>query len=151
MKNNTTNLSLMAVILLKFAVFSVIAGIPGTDVPRMEKSGNITYIDIGIYQPNVEDCYGTLVPDKGMEHDWIKIYPNPNPGQFTLELNLYHPGKSLVIHIYDIAGKVVFESVETTEGNLFRKELDVSYFQKGVYFIRITGKDKIGVKQIIIN
>ncbi len=119
--------------------------------PVVKKSGNITYIDIGIYQPNVEECYGMSVPDIGIELDWIKIYPNPNPGQFTLELNLHQPEKSLVIHIYDIAGKVVFRSVEATEGNHFHKELDVSFFQKGVYFIRITGKDKVGVKQIIIN
>ena len=151
MKKSIVILPLMAVTVLKIAIFSAIAGNPGTDVPRMEKSGNITYIDIGIYQPNVEDCYGTLVPDKGMDHDWINIYPNPNPGQFTLELHLRHHGKSLVIHIYDITGKAVFESVEATEGNLFIKNLDASHLQKGVYIIRITGRDRVGVKQVIIN
>lgn len=119
--------------------------------PVVKRTSNIFYIDIGILQPNVEECYETLVPDNDMEQYWIKIYPNPNPGQFTLELNLHQPDKSLAIHIYDITGKVVFESVEATEGNLFRKELNVSNLQKGIYFIRITGKDRVGVKQIIIN
>ena len=140
-------LSLTMLLAITFQAFTAVK----KDSPQVKKSGNITYIDMGINQPNVEDCYGMSVPDMGMEHDWINIYPNPNPGQFTLELNLHQPDKSLVIHIYDVTGKVVFESVEETEGNLFHKDLDVSYFQKGVYFIRITGKDRVGVKQIIIN
>ena len=119
--------------------------------PVVKKSGNITYIEIGIYQPNVEDCYETSVPDKGMEHDWIKIYPNPNPGLFTLELNLQQPGINLIIQIYDITGKLVFQTRETPDRSHFHKELDAGHLQKGVYFIRIMGKDRVGVKQIIIN
>ena len=119
--------------------------------PVVKKSGNITYIDIGIYQPNVEDCYEMSVPDLGKDNSWINIYPNPNPGQFTLDLNIHQPDKSLAIHIYDVTGKVVFVSMEETEGNLFRKDLDVSILNKGIYFIRITGKDRVGVQQIIIN
>lgn len=119
--------------------------------PAVKKSGNIIYIDIGVYQPNVQDCYGTSVPDTGVDHDWVRIYPNPNPGLFTLELNLQKPGEALTIHIYDITGKLVFQTRETPDESHFRKELDVSFFQKGIYFIRITGKDKVGVKQIIIN
>lgn len=117
----------------------------------VKKSGNITYIDIIIYQPNVEDCYEMSVPDRSMDENWINIFPIPNPGHFTLEVNLEKYSKSLHIHIYDISGKLVFRSLEPIEGKQFSKELNVSFLEKGVYFIRITGKHRVGVKQIIIN
>ncbi len=142
-------LSIALLLAIAFQTFTAMAFDTGT--PQVKKTSNITYIDIGIYQPNVEDCYEMSVPYTGMEHDWIKIYPNPNSGLFTLELNLQQPGKNLLIHVYDITGKLVFQIRETPDESHFRKELDVSYFQKGVYFIRITGKDRVGVKQIIIN
>lgn len=115
-----------------------------------KESGNITYIDISIHQPNVEDCFATSVPGSVLEHDWINIYPNPNTGKFILELNLDQPGNPLNIHIYDIAGKIVMESSEIPEGKTFRRNIDISNFQKGLYFIRIMGINKVGVKQIII-
>lgn len=116
---------------------------------QVKNSGNTTYINIGISQPNVEDCYELSVPHKRMDQGWINIYPNPSPGQFTLELN--HPSISLIIRIYDVTGKVVFQSREKPEGNHFLKVFDIGEFQKGVYFIHLRAKDRVGVKQIVIN
>jgi len=122
-----------------------------SEIPLTKKSGNITYIDIGISQPNVEDCYEMTIPESSKDVDWINIFPNPNPGQFTMEIHLENAATSLYLQIYDLAGKIVFESRELPDGKHFRKDLDVNHLQKGVYFIRITGKDRVGVKQIIIN
>ena len=151
MQKSKLVLPVVAMILLAVTFGSIKAMSQPTGTPPEKKSGNITYIDIGIYQPNVEDCYETSVADMSMDNDWMNIFPNPNPGQFTLEVNLHISGKSLHIHIYDITGKLVFRSRETIEGQQFRKELNVSFLEKGVYFIRITGEHRVGVKQIIIN
>lgn len=117
---------------------------------QLKNAGNITYIDIGIQQPNVEDCLSVFVPDLGTDSEWINVFPNPNPGKFTLEVWLRDPGKTLTIQMYDLAGKIVFERKEKSEGKHFQKEVNVGDLQKGVYFIRITGNEKIGVKQIIV-
>ncbi len=151
MKNFKKHLPLATTYLLAIMIFPVFVFGENTNIPQVKKSGNITYIDIGIHQPNVEDCYGMSVPEQEIDNSWIKIFPNPNPGQFTLELQLRSPSKALSVQLYDLAGKLMFESKVLPDGNQFRKDLDVSHLQKGVYFIRITGNDCVGVKQIIIN
>lgn len=115
------------------------------------KSTNIIYIDISINQPGVEECMGTNVPRQEMDDNWMEVYPNPNSGQFTLELKLRNSGSELLVQIFDMAGKLEYESSEMPDGSHLQKDLDVNHLQKGVYFIRVTGKDKVGVKQIIIN
>ncbi len=130
------SISLMLTIVL--LVFNAMAAYSQT--PRVKKSGNITYIDIGIYQPNVEDCYEMSVHETGMEQDWLNVYPNPNSGQFTLEVNLQKSSKSLDIHIYDIAGKLVFYDQNNINGSHFIQELNVGFLGKGVYFIRATSQ-----------
>lgn len=144
MQQTKPYMPLIVALLLTTAIF---AGKDSTS--QVKNSGNITYINIGINQPNVEDCYELSVSHRWVDQNWINIYPNPNSGKFTLELN--HPGKYLVIHIYDLTGKVVFESSEKPEGSHFLKIIDIGEFQKGVYFIRLTTIDRVGVRQIIIN
>lgn len=151
MKNLLVSLLLSITLLLTITLQASFVNDANAGAPQVKKSGNITYINIDIYQPNVEDCYEVSVSEVGKENDWINIYPNPNPGLFTLELNLQQPMKALEIHMYDIAGKLVFQTRETPDGTHFHKDFDISFFQKGVYFLHITGNDRVGVKQIIIN
>lgn len=119
--------------------------------PEEKKSSNIKYIDISIQQPGVEECLGVNIPRQGDITDWIDVYPNPNPGQFTVELELTEAGAALLIQMFDLAGKLVLTINEMPESNYLRIDLDVSHLKKGVYFLHVTGKDKVGVKQIIIN
>ena len=150
LKRITTQLLLFTIVSTT-AIHIAYAGNKDTGNPRLTKTGNRTSIDISIHQPNVEDCYEVSIYDMEIDQNWIHIYPNPNPGQFTLEAKLPQYSKSLHIQIYDITGKLVFRSRETIEGHQFSKELNVSFLEKGVYFIRITGEHRVGVKQIIIN
>lgn len=123
----------------------------GSTASGNTKSSNIKYIDISISQPGVEECMGTNVPGHNIDTDWINVYPNPNPGQFTVELQLHDGSNSLVIQLFDLTGKIVFESTELSNGTNLKKDLDVSQLENGVYFLQLTGKEKVGVKQIIIN
>ena len=99
MKNFKKRLPLATAYLLAIMVFPVFGFGENNPTPQVKKSGNITYIDIGIHQPNVEDCYGMTVPEQEIDSSWINIFPNPNPGQFTLELQLYNPGKALSVQL----------------------------------------------------
>jgi hypothetical protein len=115
------------------------------------KSGNIHYIDINIQQPNVEECYNTSVDIAKTENSWMLIYPNPNPGAFMLELRMQQTGIPIEIGIFDLAGKRVVHYWVSLTDHHFTKEINVNFLEKGVYFIRVTGKEDSGVKQIIIN
>jgi len=77
----------------------------------------------------------------------ISIYPNPTKGLITIG-NLTGFENLQGLKITDIAGRVVFQ---TTIGNKQTTiEIDLSGFEKGIYFISFSGKDFSWVKKIVI-
>jgi len=63
----------------------------------------------------------------------ITIYPNPSSGLFNLEL----PKKNIEIKVYTIVGELVITKV-TEELN---EILDLSAYNKGIYFINLIDKE----------
>ena len=76
----------------------------------------------------------------------MKIYPNPNNGQFTIELTNFD--QSTIVHVFNALGGIVYHS---TFHNETKQEIDLSQISKGIYFVRANnGKDQ-HVQKIIIN
>jgi hypothetical protein len=76
----------------------------------------------------------------------VKVYPNPNNGKFTIDL-INFEDKAL-ISICDLTGSVFFESkIE----QMTRSELNFSFLRKGIYFVKVTSKNKLFVKKIFVN
>jgi hypothetical protein len=68
----------------------------------------------------------------------IGLYPNPNNGQFTIEL-----AENSMVEITDVLGKEVFQSNLQEGGN----QLNLSHIETGVYFVTIiTGGKQVSVK-----
>ena len=82
------------------------------------KSGYITVGISGISQIN--------------DMDGIRIFPNPNKGQFTLQIQ---GSDNNLVKILDQLGKVVFE----TEVNQKTSILSPSGITPGIYILRVTG------------
>ena len=74
----------------------------------------------------------------------IKVYPNPNDGNFYLDIPLKREDV-IKIQIIDNLGKTVFES-SLSNGN----EVNIPNPQKGIYFVSVVMKDKIFTQKIII-
>ena len=73
--------------------------------------------------------------------DEVKIYPNPA----SSVLNISGIEGTTII-FYNLAGEILLtEVVETTT-----KQIDVSYFNNGIYFIRIEGLQESVIKKFII-
>ncbi len=68
-------------------------------------------------------------------HD-ITIYPNPNKGHFTIDLNDYD-GEDYSFTITDASGKLVFAK----SGNDAQIQLDLGAMERGVYLIRFVFSD----------
>lgn len=64
----------------------------------------------------------------------LSVYPNPT----TSFLNIENDFEPLQIQIFDMAGKLVFQSRDNYNAI---KELNVSNLGKGLYIITVTGKD----------
>ncbi len=146
MKN--LNITLLLAFCISFAMAAT-GQVPAS--PPERGNSNITYIDIGISQPNVEDCFDTSITPTETGEDFFRIFPNPNPGLFTLELSTQAVGESLNIFVYDVSGKRVYHARKVYDVSPFSKELDLSFLGRGIYFIRVVDKNTASVKQLIIN
>ncbi len=64
----------------------------------------------------------------------IVIYPNPNDGSFTIEIENTN-GKQVHIKIYDVLGTLVFE--KDIQGNQAINKVHVAKINKGIFFGRL--------------
>lgn len=78
-------------------------------------------------------------------NDKVNIYPNPTSDKLTIEFKGF---KNAFVTIYDITGKVIYRSNELK--SMFT--IDVSTYDKGVYFIDILdlNKDVISKQKVVI-
>lgn len=82
--------------------------------------------------------------------DNISIYPNPNTdGLLTVQYNL-DAGKSLMISVYDVTGKIVYESSVHKVQNGTSK-LDLQSLSSGMYVIKFSTEDGFATKKLMIN
>ena len=77
------------------------------------------------------------------------IYPNPTSnGILQVQLSGLTDVSSLYIH--DTIGKLIYsESFDDNDGQLIQKQLDISRFTSGLYFITLQEIDKTTTKKII--
>ncbi|MFA6481054.1 MAG: T9SS type A sorting domain-containing protein [Bacteroidales bacterium] len=62
----------------------------------------------------------------------LKVFPNPGPGLFTIELISGFPGK-ITLRIFNIAGQVVLEKIVKNYSGTLTEMIDLSGQPKGVY------------------
>jgi len=74
----------------------------------------------------------------------FSIYPNPTTDRLFVELDTKIINKT-IIKIYDISGKLMFESRTLSKSNI----IDVSKLEKGMYLIKISTKDNSKTFKII--
>ena len=79
--------------------------------------------------------------------DLVRIYPNPNNGNFNIRINNYN-GK-VNIQVIDINGRIVNQFIN--EDFNIEKSLNLSSLQSGMYIIKINGDNLNYTKKIIKN
>ena len=97
------------------------------------------------FDPNAQE------PVSVTENDKIKfsIYPNPNNGEFKLNL-VSDKSSDFELSIHNILGEKVYNETLQPEGST-SKSINLSHLQKGIYSLTITDKtNKKHVEKIII-
>ncbi|MCK8481468.1 DUF7619 domain-containing protein [Psychroserpens algicola] len=74
------------------------------------------------------------------------LYPNPAKDVVTIALNSNN-SESVRLHIFDLQGKLILEE-NISEVNTYT--IDVSDFQSGMYFVKLTTNTKTRVKKLVI-
>jgi len=137
-------LALIALLILVFQenVFS--------SPPYDNDKSNVIYVDVKIYQPNIEFCYDNTSVLEYSQQNWFKVFPNPSEGVFNLEINDVNYDKNINIFVFNSAGVRVYHSLhESIEGYL-SLEINLSGLPKGIYSIRTQTTTKSGVKKLIL-
>ncbi len=89
---------------------------------------------------NVTLGISNLIQPKG-----FKIYPNPNGGQFTIEID--NPEKNLSIEIYDLIGKLV-KTVETEIGkSSYMVDLTNA---DGLYLVKVKNGERVWCNRVVV-
>ncbi len=86
------------------------------------------------------------IPQRIREDLFFKVYPNPTDGTFTLELETVEEGSDILIEVLGLlGGRVLSDRLPPQRMHT----LSLSGHQPGVYIIRITQGDKVGVERVI--
>jgi aminopeptidase N len=104
-------------------------------------NGQYTFADTGAYH-----ILGT--PEITISKPYLKIYPNPSAGSFTLE---WPPANSIqYIYVYDVEGKILTHIQMAPEQN--NCQLNGQSWKNGTYIISITnGEKEIDSKNLVIS
>jgi len=75
------------------------------------------------------------IEDENIEQIFF-VYPNPNTGQFILEMDLQEKTK-LSIKLYHFTGQLIHsEVIDNVTGN-YTQQMDLSRYAKGIYYVQI--------------
>jgi hypothetical protein len=79
----------------------------------------------------------------------VSIYPNPNNGIFNVAFDLISES-SVNITVADFLGKVVYEEKIGKYSGSYKKQLDLTSLQKGIYLVNVQVRNERINKRIII-
>jgi PKD repeat protein len=83
-----------------------------------------------------------------LSNDHLNVYPNPNTGLFTVDLELDEPSE-IEIEMNNILGQEVYQTTLPKQQR-WRKEFDLSSYVKGVYALSISTNKGVLQRRIIL-
>ena len=87
---------------------------------------------------DIEECEPiTTPPQNEIGPASITVFPNPNDGEFTVQLSAEPKGKGRLA-IYNAIGKRMYYIDFTKEGELFEQQISLPHLANAVYVLRIT-------------
>lgn len=77
----------------------------------------------------------------------VNVYPNPNNGNFSIELNSMS-SKQIQVNVFDMRGRQIFNRNFANNGA--NQNVNLDNVQSGIYFVSITDGVKKTVRKIIV-
>jgi len=93
----------------------------------------------------VKNCTG--IDHKGLEST-VRIYPNPVSNELTLTINGNE--QQLNLTLTNAKGQVVLSEKLSNLPADYKKQMDMSKFTKGIYFLKLSNGDRIYTEKVII-
>lgn len=103
---------------------------------RMDEDGSM------IHSETVKNVYRPVQAD-------LRVYPNPNEGQFQLEVYSYE-GDDLSLDVIDVSGRLI-RSISVLETGVVTIPVDLTSMGKGIYFVKLSGAEyQDNVRKVVI-
>lgn len=94
----------------------------------------------GTLQLNVSACTG--ISNINAKESGILVYPNPNTGEFTVEIN---NALNKLISVVDLTGRVLF----TSNTNDAKINLNITKFTAGIYYVKVQTANTTEVIKVV--
>ncbi len=99
-------------------------------------------------------CEGTVNADISGANDLryrLVFDVSPNPSYGVVNLKISQPTlQDLTVRVFDMAGKVVFETPTRKSGMTLNQSFNLSHLQSGTYLVTISDGQKIGRKRLVL-
>ncbi len=99
----------------------------------MQSSDSMHVPDTAIHHINVVSNVNSLTNNKKL----FKLFPNPTTGKITVQADGIEK-----IEVLNLQGKTVYTGNEM--------EIDLSYYSKGIYFIKVTTEKAVVVEKVVL-
>lgn len=83
------------------------------------------------------------------EFEGFALFPNPNNGSFTVNLNTVSQNP-LTIEVFDIRGRSIYRKSYSNVSGEFREEVNLNAVQSGMYMVNVTDGERRITKKIIV-
>jgi hypothetical protein len=100
-------------------------------------------------QPDEKSAKYKQVPEKQTivsSEKSVKIYPNPNNGQFTLEFLNIESGAT--IRIYNLLGAQIYHSTATSQTSY---KINLPEIKRGIYFVKVTDRKEQYIRKMVVD
>jgi len=114
---------------------------------KLETSASGTYFNmsIGILDANTINSVNEPV----MANTGLNLYPNPNHGKFNISIQTNN-NEDLNCEVINSLGKVIYSDHYLISNGSANETIDLGKIEKGMYILKITGKNTLMTKQLII-
>lgn len=135
--------------------FGDASGTNNTANPSHTYGANGTYtVTLTVTGPCGTDTYTQVVviTQVGLQDadlaNSLSLYPNPNDGHFTLAFE-FTQSKDVTIEVFDVTGRTVYSEKQSNISS-YRKDLDLSTAESGMYQVRIITTEGVVTQKIIV-
>ena len=97
-----------------------------------------------LFRPYLFEGVTGTGPESTPELSLLSIYPNPASERIWFQLPPDSDGKEIQVYLYDSSGRILHQ------GLLHGKELNISGFAPGLYYIRAHMEDKVYYSKVLI-
>lgn len=151
---NTTNATNVATTNSPLSIKVPIDAILGNTVMRVSSKygdGSLHTSNQNIVDGEVEDYTLNIIPTEAIEEFGFEnfiVYPNPNNGVFTIQLN-GALNRDIDVEIYDVRNRFIYKNTYPNNGD-FRQEMQLKNVQSGMYLLIVNDGLKKSTKRIVV-